>query len=89
MITRDFGDGGWAAGGQFNPPPLHVYDTESEYAAWHPLQRPALPAQPPGPAYIFDIPSSPFGDDPTDPSAQTVPRIPTRGMIGRLHPEGC
>jgi hypothetical protein len=41
--------------------------------------------QPDGPRYVFDIPSIPFGDDPTNPAQQTKPRIATMGMIGRFH----
>lgn len=85
MITREFGHGGYAAGCAGNPPPLHVYDTDSQAANWHPYTRPVLRTQPPGPQWIFTIPTSTFGDDPTDPSQQTRPRIATMGMIGRLH----
>lgn len=84
MMTRDFGHGGWAAGCANNPPPLHVYDTESEAANWHPLERPYLrptpgmiPVQIPQPA------GTALGDDPTNPGAQTAPRMQCSGMIGR------
>lgn len=87
MITRDFGDGGWACGPAGNPPPLHVYDTESEAANWHPYERPFIRPTVPGPTMV-SIPSpqgNELGDDPTDPTRQTVRRIPTTGMVGRLH----
>lgn len=85
MILRDFGHGGYAAGCAGNPPPLHVYDTESIEANWYPLRRPAFMPQPDGPRYIFEIPTSPFGDDPTNPAQQTKPRMACMGMIGRFH----
>lgn len=84
MITRPFGHGGWAAGCAGAPPPLHVYDTDSEYANWHPLQRPALRPTPPGPVMVTIPQAAPFGDDPTDRLAQTEPRQQTTGMIGRI-----
>lgn len=85
MITRGFRSNHltwvpWA------PPPIHVYDPEAEAAAWHPLTRPVLRPTPPGPEMIRIPIAAPFGDDPTDPAAQTIPRIPTHGMIGRLNP---
>ena len=86
-LTRKLGDGGWAASCAGNPPPLHVYDTESIAANWYPGPHPGnlmLP-QPDGPRYVFNIPSIPFGDDPTNPAQQTKPRIATMGMIGRFH----
>ena len=86
MITRDFGHGGYAAGCASNPPPLHVYDTESEAANWHPLPRIYLRPTPPGPLMVqIPAPGGFAGDDPTDPTQQTVPRIPTLGMVGRFH----
>ena len=88
MITRAFGDGGWAAGCENNPPPLHVYDTESEAANWYPYERPYLFPTPGGPAHVFRIPAGVFGDDPTNPAAQTKPRLATMGMIGRFHAAG-
>lgn len=86
-LTRSLGDGGWAASCAGNPPPLHVYDTESIAANWYPGPHPAalMLTQPDGPRYVFDIPSIPFGDDPTNPAQQTKPRIATMGMIGRFH----
>jgi hypothetical protein len=84
MITRQFGDGGWAAGCAAAPPPLHVYDTESAAANWFPLPRPALRSTPPGPALVAIPIAAPFGDDPTDPTMQTAPRQQTTGMIGRF-----
>lgn len=83
MITRDFGHGGWAAGCAGNPPPLDVYDTDSEYANWHPYTRPELFPQHPGPVMAVIPIAAPFGDDPTDRLAQTEPRMQTAGMIGR------
>lgn len=83
MITREFGHGGWAAGCAGAPPPLDVYDTDSEYANWHPLARPQLHPTPPGPVMVTIPIAAPFGDDPTDRLAQTEPRQPTAGMIGR------
>jgi len=89
MISRDFGDGGWAAGPHGNPPPLHVYDTESEMANWHPYVRPVLRPTVPGPVMVTAATlggaGSQLGDDPTDPARQDQPRIPTTGMIGRFH----
>jgi len=87
MITREFGDGGYAAGCANAPPPLHVYDTESERANWYPYERPYFRAVNPGPVAVL-IPQpagNALGDDPTDPSAQTYRRYTTTGMIGRLH----
>lgn len=88
MITRGFGAGGPVAAIVGAPPPLHVYDAECEQANWYPLQRPQMRTQPDGPRYIFQIPTSVFGDDPTDPSQQTKPRMATMGMIGRFHAQG-
>lgn len=88
MITRHFGDGGWSAGCEGNPPPLHVYDHESELANWHPYVRPVLHPTPPGPQMIRIPIAAPFGDDPTDPTMQSKPRLRTTGMVGRLHEEG-
>jgi hypothetical protein len=85
MMTRDFGHGGWAAGCQYNPPPLHVYDTESIAANWFPYERPFIRPVAPGPVLV-QIPQpagSALGDDPTDAGAQTVPRVVCEGMIGR------
>jgi hypothetical protein len=84
-MNRDFGHGGYAAGCQYNPPPLHVYDTESIAANWYPYERPAILPTPPGPI-IVQIPQpsgSALGDDPTDPGAQSAPRMQCSGMIGR------
>lgn len=86
MITRHLGDGGPVATIEGAPPPLHVYDADCERANWYPAPRPAMAvSQPDGPGFIFKIPTSTFGDDPTDPSQQTKPRIACTGMIGRLH----
>lgn len=90
MFTRALGDGGWAAGYAGAPPPLHVYDTESQAANWHPLQRPYLRPTPPGPTMVL-IPQpggAALGDDPTDPTAQTRPRYRCAGMIGWLNGKG-
>lgn len=87
MLTRDFGDGGWKAAGQHNPPPLHVRDTESAAANWFPLPRMALAPQPPGPLLV-NIPTLPadvYGEDPTDPARCHTARQPTAGMQGRLN----
>jgi hypothetical protein len=88
VITRDLGDGGWAAGCQHNPPPLHVYDTESIAANWYPYERPAIFPTPGGPGHVFTIPTGVYGDDPLDPTQQTKPRFATMGMIGRFHAAG-
>jgi len=85
MITRPFGDGGWAAGCEHNPPPLHVYDTESIAANWYPYERPYLFPTPGGPGHVFRIPTGVYGDDPLDPAQQTKPRVASMGMIGRFH----
>lgn len=86
MITRGFGAGGPVETIKGAPPPLHVYDADCEQANWHPYDRPRMRVdQPDGPRYIFQIPTSTFGDDPTDRSQQTKPRIATMGMIGRFH----
>jgi len=87
MITRDFGDGGWKACAPGNPPPLHVADTESAMANWHPLPRPFLYPTHPGPTMVL-VPGpagNDVGEDPTDPARQLRPRIATAGMIGRLN----
>ena len=91
MITRAFGGGGLGYGvaGWLNPPPLVTYTQGAEAAAWHPLPRPVLrPAPAPG-QHVFRIPTVPFGDDPTNPAEQTVPRRATTGMVGRLHEKGA
>lgn len=85
MISRNFGAGGPVETIKGAPPPLHVYEADSEQANWYPAPRPELRTQPDGPRYIFQIPTSAFGDDPTDPGQQTKPRIATMGMIGRFH----
>ena len=85
MITRGFGHGGYAAACAGNPPPLHVYDTESEAANWHPLPRPFLRATPPGPQMIRIPVPAPYGDDPVDKANQTMPRVKTNGMVARLN----
>ena len=92
MITRDGFGADYKASCQHNPPPLHVYSAEAEHAAWHPLGRPELVPHAPGPEMVT-IPSprgAMLGDDPTDPTAQTVKRTRTAGMIGRLNhgPQG-
>ena len=89
MISRNFHDLGWAAGCAQAPPPLHVYDTQSIAAAWHPLPRVTLLPQHPGPEMVkVPAPGGFAGDDPTDPAGQTIPRISTMGMCGRLHQKG-
>lgn len=87
MITRDFGDGGWKACAPGNPPPLHVADTESAMANWHPLPRPFLFPTHPGPVMVAIpwLPGNLLGEDPTDPAGQLRPRVATPGMIGRLN----
>lgn len=85
MITRKLHDAGYAASCQYNPPPLHVYDTDSEAAAWHPLERPFLRATPPGPTMIYQPIAAPWGDDPTNPAQQTLPRFTAHGMVSRLN----
>jgi hypothetical protein len=91
MLSRDFGNGGWAAGCASAPPPLHVYDTESVAANWYPYQRPDMLPLPPGPVMVA-IPSpvgSPdVGDDPTDPARQSVKRFTCNGMAGRFNIAG-
>ena len=89
MITREFGHGGWKAACGGAPPPLHVHATENPEANWYPAVRPALRPQPPGPEMIHIPIAAPFGDDPLDPAAQTVPRYGTAGMIARLNHEGA
>lgn len=83
MITRQFGDGGWRAGCANAPPPLHVVDDNGQN--WCPLPRVVLRPTPPGPTMIYVPVVAPFGDDPTDPAAQTELRIGTGGMIGRFN----
>ena len=86
MITREFGDGGWKATGAGNPPPLHVRDTESLAAGWHPLPRPYLLAQPGGPVMVTipHLPADELGEDPTDPGRCHRPRQATGGLVARL-----
>ena len=84
MITRPFGDA-YEVAGWLNPPPLLTYNPTAIHAAWHPLVRPYLRPTPPGPEMIHVPVAAPFGDDPTDASAQTIPRLATAGMIGRLN----
>lgn len=91
MISRDFTNNGYAAGCAGMPPPLHVYDTDSIMANWHPLPRIIMRPTPPGPVMV-QIPTpagAALGDDPTDPTAQTYPRIRTNGMIGWLNIQGA
>jgi hypothetical protein len=90
MMTRDVSDLGYAAGCEGAPPPLHVHDTQSARAAWYPLPRIRLAPQPPGPIMVKNPGAmrselGGVGDDPTDPAAQTIPRVRTDGMIGRLN----
>lgn len=85
MMMRPLGHGGYAAGCQNNPPPLHVYDTDSEAANWHPLPRPFLRPTPPGPTMVRQPLAAPFGDDPIDKANQTMPRVLTNGMVARLN----
>lgn len=87
MMSRDYGHGGWAAGCAGNPPPLHIYDTESAAANWYPYERPQLWPTHPGPTMVrIPVPAgNALGDDPTDPAAQTYPRIATAGMCGRFN----
>jgi hypothetical protein len=87
MITRDFGDGGWKAAGEGNPPPLHVRDTESAAANWFPLPRVFLRPQPPGPVMVKipTLPPDELGEDPTDPARCHNARQPTPGMQARLN----
>ena len=87
MITRQFGDGGWKACAPGNPPPLHVADTESAMANWHPLPRPFLLPTHPGPLMVLipGLPGNLLGEDPTDPGAQLRPRVATPGMQARLN----
>lgn len=87
VITRDDFHGDWAAGCGGAPPPLHVH-ADNPAANWYPAPRPALLPQPPGPQMVHIPIAAPFGDDPLDATAQTVPRFHTGGMVGRLnHPE--
>lgn len=83
-LTRDFGNGGWSAGCEGAPPPLHVYDHESEAAAWAPLPRPRIFPQHGGPQLIRIPVVAPYGDDPLDRSMQTLPRRQSTGMLSRL-----
>ncbi len=83
MITRSFG-GDYRAGCSGAPPPLHVVADNPE-GNWYPVARPYFRPQPPGPVMIYAPVVAPFGDDPTDPSAQTIPRIPTTGMVARFN----
>lgn len=87
MITREFGDGGWCAAGAGNPPPLHVRDTESLAANWHPLPRPYLLAQHGGPRMVTipHLPPDELGEDPTDPGRCHRPRVASAGMVARLN----
>lgn len=92
VLSRDFGNGGWAAGCASAPPPLHVYDTESMAANWYPYERPVLFPQDPGPVMVA-IPSpvgsgEELGDDPTDLARQSVKRFTCNGMIDRLNIPG-
>lgn len=86
MITRDFGDGGWKAAGCGNPPPLHVRDTESLAANWHPYTRPHLAPQHPGPLMVVipHLPPDALGEDPTDPARCHGARQATPGIAARL-----
>ena len=86
-MTRDFGDGGWKACAPGNPPPLHVADTESAMANWHPLARPRLFPTHPGPLMVLipGLPANLLGEDPTDPARQLAPRQATAGMNARLN----
>lgn len=89
MITREQFGSDYRAGCEGAPPPLHVYSEQAVHAAWHPLQRPVLCPQPPGPDMVT-IPAPPgqlLGDDPTDPAAQTIKRTRTTGMVARLNLE--
>lgn len=83
MITRDF-SGDWKAGCAASPPPLHV-TPDNPQASWYPVPRMMLRPQPPGPELIRIPVVAPFGDDPLDVTAQTIPRISTGGMIGWLN----
>ena len=85
MITREFGDGGWSPSCAGAPPPLHVRTHDCAEANWFPLPRLILAPQHPGPVMIHIPVVAPYGDDPLDPTAQTVRRIPTNGMIGWLN----
>jgi hypothetical protein len=89
MMTRDalVQTSGYASACNDAPPPLHVYDTEAAHANWHPLPRPAMQPHPPG-CTLVTLPQNRadlYGDDPTDPGAQTEPRSASAGMIGRLN----
>jgi hypothetical protein len=87
LIEKDLDTGTWRASCAGAPPPLHV--TPDHYQAqWVPLARPQLRPTPPGPEMVYIDRVAPFGDDPTDPTQQTVPRYATAGMIGRLNPQG-
>jgi hypothetical protein len=91
VISRDFGNSGWASAGSGMPPPLHIYDTDSQAANWHPLPRIVFRPTPPGPVMVrIPVPAGAgLGDDPTDPTAQTRPRRQTNGMIGWLNEKGA
>lgn len=84
MMTRDLGDGGWGASCPGNPPPLHVHD-DNPQANWYPLARPYLRPTPPGPTMVRIPIVAPFGDEPDNPANQTLPRVPSPGMIARLN----
>lgn len=91
VLNRDFGNGGYAAGCASAPPPLHVYDTESEAANWYPYERPVM-FPTPG-MVLVPIPSpvgsgEQLGDDPTDPSRQSKRRFTCNGMVGRFNVPG-
>jgi hypothetical protein len=83
MITRGF-NSTYRAGCAGAPPPLHITD-DNPASAWFPAERPDLIDQPPGPVMLYIKTPAPFGDDPLNPAAQTVPRHATMGMIGRLN----
>jgi hypothetical protein len=84
MLTREIGTGGYSAGCQGAPPPLHVHP-DNAGAAWYPAVRPDLPASAPH-LYWIEIPVvAPFGDDPTDPSTWARPHAQTYGMMPRFN----
>ena len=80
MITRDLGTAPWRATCAGAPPGLDVASDHGP-AQWFPLPRVVLFAQPPGPQAVLIPVSAPYGDDPTNPAAQTDPRYTTWGMI--------
>lgn len=84
MITRDIESTHYTAGCKGAPPPLHVTPAHGGQA-WWPVERPRFRNQPPGPELIHAPVVAPFGDDPTDPAAQTFPRRPTSGMLSRFN----